>query len=95
MKHVPLDPIDHLRRGVDKQLSARLQFPVMSEETPVTQPPAISEELREYLREIGRRGGRNRSVRKVRAARRNVKKAAHVWAALTKETVRIGRRSAV
>jgi hypothetical protein len=42
---------------VDKRLSARLEFSVMSEDAPTPQPPAISEEMRAYLREIGRRGG--------------------------------------
>jgi hypothetical protein len=89
LKHEPLGPVDNLRRGVDKRLSARLQFSVMSEETPIPRPPAISEEMRAYLREIGRRGGgRNRSARKVRAARRNVRKAARVMVALSMKSLR-------
>jgi len=32
----------------------------------------ISDEFREYLRELGRRGGRSRSDRKLAAARRNM-----------------------
>jgi len=68
---------------------------MMSEETPIPQPPAISEELRAYLREIGRRGGRNRSERKIRAARRNVRKAARIMVALSMKSMRRGRRSAV
>ena len=96
LKHEPLAPIDNLLRGVDKRRSARLQFLVMSEETPIPQPPAISEELRAYLREIGRRGGSNRSARKVRAARRNVRKAARVMIALSMKSLkRWQQRSAV
>jgi hypothetical protein len=76
--------------------SARLQFSVMSEETPIPQSPAISEELRAYMREIGRLGGLNRSERKVRAARRNVRKAARVMVALSMKSLkRWQQRSAV
>jgi hypothetical protein len=67
----------------------------MSEETPIPQPPAISEEMRAYLREIGLRGGRNRSKKKVQAARRNVRKAARVMVGLSMKSMKRWKRSAV
>ena len=95
MKHEPLGPVDNLRRGVDKRLSARLELSVMSEEAPTPQPPAMSEEMRAYLREIGLRGGRNRSKKKVQAARRNVRKAARVMVGLSMKSMKRWKRSAV
>jgi len=42
------------------------------------------ETIREYLREVGRRGGLSRSPRKVAAARQNIKKARGVYSVVRK-----------
>jgi len=68
----------------------------MSEEAPIRQPQALSEEMRAYFRKIGRQGGLSRSKEKAQAARRNVKKASRVMVALSMKSMkRWQSRSAV